>query len=55
MPQEGTVTGLVLQVLQANEVLPSATVSLVGLCVITIGGLGLAVRLVQRREYVLEQ
>ena len=55
MPQEGTVTGLVLQVLQANEVLPSATVSLVGLCVITIGGLWLAVRLVQRREYVLEQ
>ena len=55
MPQEGTVTGLLLQVLQANEVLPSATVSLVGLCVITIGGLGLAVRLVQRREYVLEQ
>ena len=55
MPQEGTVTGLVLQVLQANDVLPSAAVSLVGLCVITIGGLGLAVRLVQRREYVLEQ
>ena len=55
MPQEGTVTGLVLQVLQANDVLPSATVSLVGLCVIAIGGLGLAVRLVQRREYVLEQ
>ena len=55
MPQDGSVTGLVLQALQANEILPSATVGLAGLAVIAIGGLGLAVRLVQRREYVLEQ
>ena len=55
MPEDGGVTNLVLQVLQANEVLPSATVGLVGLAVIAIGGLALAVRLVERREYVLEQ
>ena len=55
MPQDGQVTGLVLQALQANEILPSATVGVVGLAVIALGGLGLAVRLVQRREYVLEQ
>ncbi len=55
MPQDGTVTALVLQALQANEILPSATVSLIGLGVIVTGGLGLAVRLVERREYVLEQ
>ena len=55
MPEDGGVTNLVLQVLQANEILPSATVGLVGLAVIAIGGLALAVRLVERREYVLEQ
>lgn len=55
MPQDGQVTGLVLQALQANEILPSAAVGVVGLVVIALGGLGLAVRLVQRREYVLEQ
>ena len=55
MPEDGSVTGLVLQVLQANEILPSATVGMVGLAVIAIGGLALAVRLVERREYVLEQ
>ena len=55
MPQDGTVTGLVLQVLQANEILPSVTVSLIGLVVIVAGALGLAIRLVERREYVLEQ
>ena len=55
MPQDGEVTGLVLQALQANEILPSAAVGVVGLAVIALGGLGLAVRLVQRREYVLEQ
>ena len=48
-------TNLVLRVLQANEIVPSATVGLVGLAVIVIGGLALAVRLVDRREYVLEQ
>ena len=55
MPEDGGVTSLFLQVLQANEILPSATVSLVGLAVIVISGLALAVRLVERREYVLEQ
>ena len=55
MPQDGTVTGLVLQVLQANEILPSVRVSLIGLVVIVAGALGLAIRLVERREYVLEQ
>jgi len=55
MPEDGGVTSLVLQALQANEILPSATVGLVGLAVIAIGGLVLAVRLVERREYVLEQ
>ena len=55
MPEDGGVTSLVLQVLQANEILPSTTVSLVGLAAIVIGGLALAVRLVERREYVLEQ
>ena len=55
MPEDGGVTSLVLRVLQANEILPSATVGLVGLAVIVIGGLALAVRLVERREYVLEQ
>ena len=55
MPEDGGVTSLFLQVLQANEIVPSATVSLVGLAAIVIGGLALAVRLVERREYVLEQ
>ncbi len=55
MPEDGGVTSLLLRVLQANEILPSATVGLVGLAVIVIGGLALAVRLVERREYVLEQ
>ena len=55
MPEDGGVTSLVLRVLQANEILPSATVGLVGLAVILIGGLALAVRFVERREYVLEQ
>ena len=55
MPEDGGVTSLVLRVLQANEVLPSATVGLVGLVVILVGGLALAVRFVERREYVLEQ
>ncbi len=55
MPEDGGVTSLVLRVLQANEILPSATVGLAGLAVIALGGLALAVRLVERREYVLEQ
>ena len=55
MPEDGGVTNLVLRVLQANEIVPSATVGLVGLAVIVIGGLAVAVRLVDRREYVLEQ
>ena len=55
MPEDGGVTSLVLRVLQANEILPSAAVGLAGLAVIVIGGLALAVRLVERREYVLEQ
>ncbi len=55
MPEDGGVTNLVLRVLQANEIVPSATVGLVGLAVIVIGGLAAAVRLVDRREYVLEQ
>ena len=55
MPEDGGVTSLVLRVLQANEILPSATVGLVGLAVILVGGLALAVRFVERREYVLEQ
>jgi hypothetical protein len=41
--------------MQANEVFPSAAVSVLGLGAILVGGLGLATWLVERREYVLEQ
>jgi hypothetical protein len=34
---------------------PSLAESLLGLSVITLGGLGLGVRTIGRREYVLEQ
>ena len=54
MPQDGVVSSI-LTILQANEVVPSAAVSLVGLGVILAGGLSLATWLVERREYVLEQ
>ncbi len=54
MPQEGLVS-TILNILQANEVLPSALVSVSGLGLILVGGLGLATWLVERREYVLEQ
>ena len=54
MPQDGVVTSI-LAVLQANEVVPSAAISLMGLGVILLGGLSLATWLVERREYVLEQ
>jgi len=54
MPQEGLVS-TILSILQANEVLPSATVSVLGLGAILVGGLGLATWLVESREYVLKQ
>ena len=54
MPQDGVVTSI-LTILQANEVVPSAAASLIGLGVILAGGLSLAIWLVERREYVLEQ
>ena len=54
MPQDGVVTSI-LAILQAFDVVPSATTSLVGLLVILLGGLSLATWLVERREYVLEQ
>jgi len=54
MPQEGLVS-TILSILQANEVFPSAAVSVLGLGAILVGGLGLATWLVERREYVLEQ
>jgi len=53
-PQEGLVS-TILSILQANEVLPSAAVSVIGLGFILVIGLGLATWLVERREYVLEQ
>ena len=54
MPQEGLVS-TILSLLQANEVLPSMAVSVIGLGLILVVGLGLATWLVERREYVLEQ
>ena len=54
MPQDGVV-GALLSILQANEIVPSAAASLVGLVVILAGGLSLATWLVGRKEYVLEQ
>lgn len=54
MPQEGLVS-TILSILQANEVFPSATVSVLGLGAILVGCLGAATWLVERREYVLEQ
>ena len=54
MPQDGVVTGI-LSVLQANEMVPSVAASVIGLGVILLSGLALAIRLVERREYVLEQ
>ena len=54
MPQDGIVTSI-LAILQANEVVPSAAASLIGLGVILLGGLLLATWFVERREYVLEQ
>ena len=44
-----------LAFLQSAEVIPSTLMSLTGLVVILVGGLGLAIWLVERREYVLEQ
>ena len=54
MPQDGVVTSI-LAILQAFDVMPSAAASLMGLAVILLGGLSLAIWLVERREYVLEQ
>ena len=54
MPQDGVVTGI-LSVLQASEMVPSVAASVIGLGVILLSGLALAIRLVERREYVLEQ
>ena len=54
MPQDGVVTSI-LAILQAFDVMPSASTSLMGLLVILLGGLSLATWLVERREYVLEQ
>lgn len=54
MPQEGLVS-TILSILQANEVFPSAAMSVLGLGTILVGCLGLAICLVERREYVLEQ
>ena len=54
MPQDGVVTSI-LAILQAFDVMPSAAASLMGLVVILLGGLSLAIWLVERREYVLEQ
>ena len=55
MPADDSVLGSVLAFLQSAEVIPSTLVSLTGLAVILVGGLGLAIWLVERREYVLEQ
>ena len=52
MPQDGVVTSI-LAILQAFDVMPSATTSLMGLVIILLGGLSLATWLVERREYVL--
>ena len=54
MPQDGVVTSI-LAILQAFDVMPSATTSLFGLAVIMLSALALATWLVERREYVLEQ
>ncbi|MDG2039205.1 MAG: ABC transporter permease [Ilumatobacter sp.] len=54
MPQEVLVS-TILSILQANEVFPSAAMSVLGLGTILVGCLGLATCLVERREYVLEQ
>jgi ABC-2 type transport system permease protein len=55
MPADDSVLGSVLAFLQSAEVIPSTLMSLTGLVVILVGGLGLAIWLVERREYVLEQ
>ncbi len=52
MPQDGVVTSI-LAILQAFDVMPSVTTSLMGLVIILLGGLSLATWLVERREYVL--
>ncbi|MEE2637199.1 MAG: ABC transporter permease [Acidobacteriota bacterium] len=54
MPQDGVITAI-LRVLQANEVMPSVAVSVMGLTTILFGGLVAATWMVERREYVLEQ
>ena len=54
MPQDGVVTSI-LAILQAFDVMPSASTSLMGLAIILLGGLSLATWLVERREYVLQQ
>ncbi len=55
MPADDSVLGSVLAFLQSAEVIPSTAMSLTGLAVILAGGLALAIWLVERREYVLEQ
>ena len=54
IPQDLAVTGI-LGVMQADEVMPSVAVSLIGLGLILVGGLSLSAWLVERREYVIEQ
>ena len=54
MPQDGVVTSI-LAMLQATDLIPSPATSLMGLGVILLGGLSLAIWLVERREYILEQ
>ena len=52
MPSEGGVTSLLQSVFSET---PSAAVSIFALTSITVGSLWLAVRAVERREYILEQ
>jgi ABC-type Na+ efflux pump permease subunit len=52
MPSEGGVASLLQSVFSET---PSAAVSLFALTLITVGSLWLAVRAVERREYILEQ
>ena len=52
MPAEGGVASLLQSVFQET---PSAPVAILVLTLVTVGSLMLAIRTVERREYVLEQ